>query len=122
MLYILFFPLVSFRANHKGDQLSSTDRADIFKDIPWVQAGQLLITGLFFKLFCANNLAQITSLMAPEVSSNSEAVGGGDKLFMLFVYSFQIYADFFGFTSIALGLALLFWYRLCQLPTALHGW
>ena len=39
-------------------------------------------------------------------------MGGGDKLLLLFVYSFQIYADFFGYSTIALALALLFGYRL----------
>jgi alginate O-acetyltransferase complex protein AlgI len=112
LLYILFFPKLVSGPIIRAISFLPQIELKYFKDIPWVQAGQLLITGLFFKLFCANNLAQITSLMAPEVSSNSVAAGGGDKLFMLFVYSFQIYADFFGYTSIALGLALLFGYQL----------
>src|SRR5260370_14390158 len=31
---------------------------------------------------------------------------------MVFLYSYQIYADFFGYSAIAIGLALLFGYRL----------
>lgn len=109
ILYIIFFPqLVSGPITRAINFLPQIE-PKFLRDVPWVQASQLLITGLFFKLFCANNLAQITALMAPELSSST---GGGDKLFMLFVYSFQIYADFFGYSIIALGLALLFGYRL----------
>ena len=35
-----------------------------------------------------------------------------DKWLLIFLYSFQIYADFFGYSAIAVGLALLFGYRL----------
>ncbi len=109
VLYILFFPqLVSgpiTRAISFIPQIQSKSIADV----PWIQASRLVVTGLFFKLFCANNLAQATSLMSPELSGQ---LLGGDRLFLLFVYSFQIYADFFGYSTIALGLALLFGYRL----------
>jgi alginate O-acetyltransferase complex protein AlgI len=109
LLYILFFPqLVSGPITRAVSFLPQIEPKSI-ENVPWIQAGQLLIVGIFFKLFCANNLAQITAAMAPEVSLN---LGGGDKLFLLFVYSFQIYADFFGYSIIALGLALLFGYRL----------
>jgi alginate O-acetyltransferase complex protein AlgI len=35
-----------------------------------------------------------------------------DKWLLVFLYSYQIYADFFGYTAIAIGLGLLFGYRL----------
>jgi alginate O-acetyltransferase complex protein AlgI len=35
-----------------------------------------------------------------------------DKWLLVFLYSYQIYADFFGYSAIAIGLALLFGYRL----------
>ena len=109
LLYILFFPqLVSGPITSAISFLPQIE-AEFLRDVPWVQAAQLLITGLFFKLFCANNLAQFTALMAPELSANS---GGGDKFFLTMVYGFQIYADFYGYSTIALGLALLFGYRL----------
>ena len=109
MLYILFFPQLISGPITRAISFLPQIQHKYFGDVPLIQAAQLLIVGLFFKLFCANNLAQITALMSPELSAGS---AGGDKLFMLFVYSFQIYADFFGYSTIALGLALLFGYRL----------
>ena len=35
-----------------------------------------------------------------------------DRWLLVFLYSYQIYADFFGYSAIAIGLALLFGYRL----------
>ena len=35
-----------------------------------------------------------------------------DRWLLVFLYSYQIYADFFGYSAIALGLGLLFGYRL----------
>ncbi len=108
-LYIIFFPqLVSGPITRAASFIPQIEEK-YFKDIPWAQAVRFVITGLFFKLFCANNLAQITARMAPELSSS---FAGGDKFFLLITYSFQIYADFFGYSMIALGLALLFGYRL----------
>ena len=116
VLYIIFFPQLVSGPITKASSFMPQIEPKFIYNVPWVQVGKLLITGLFFKLFCANNLAQATALMAPGFSSG---LGGGDKLFMLFVYSFQIYADFFGYSTLALGLALLFGYRLpvnFQLP------
>jgi alginate O-acetyltransferase complex protein AlgI len=41
-----------------------------------------------------------------------ETLRAADRWICLFLYSYQIYADFFGYSAIAVGLALLFGYRL----------
>ena len=41
-----------------------------------------------------------------------DACATQDRWLLVFLYSYQIYADFFGYSAIALGLALLFGYRL----------
>ena len=108
-LYILFFPqLVSgpiTRARSFFPQIETKNIADI----PVVQVIKLLILGYFMKLYVANNLNEFTAWMAPETMGR---LGGGDRLLMIFLYSSQIYADFFGYSTIALGLGLLFGYRL----------
>lgn len=109
VLYILFFPQLVSGPITRAISFMPQIGAKCFRDIPWGQATELLILGLFFKLFCANNLAQATALMSPE---HFPTLGGGDRLFLLFLYSGQIYADFFGYSTMALGLALLFGYRL----------
>jgi len=109
VLYIMFFPqLVSGPITRAIGFLPQIGTKQ-FRDIPWAQAIRFLILGFFFKLVVANNLAQATAWMNPEASS---ALGGGDRLLLLFAYSCQIYADFMGYSVIALGLALLFGYRL----------
>ena len=108
-LYILFFPqLVSGPITRAGSFFPQIERKQL-ADVPYLQAGKLLILGYFMKLYVANNLNAFTTWMAPETMGR---LGGGDRVLMVFLYSFQIYADFFGYSTIALGLALLFGYRL----------
>ena len=108
-LYIIFFPqLVSgpiTRANAFFPQIVPK----YFTDIEIVSAARWLIAGYFMKLYCANNLGQFTALMQ---DSHAFSLLPIDRVFLVLMYSFQIYADFFGYSAIAIGLALLFGYRL----------
>ena len=78
-------------------------------DVPFVEAAKWILTGYFFKLFVANNLNEMTAYMDFPLY---ETVRLEDKWLLVFLYSYQIYADFFGYTAIAIGLGLLFGYRL----------
>ncbi len=62
------------------------------------------------KAFCADNLQQFTVFM--DTTDGLKTLGGIDRIIMVLLYSFQIYADFYGYSAIAIGLALLFGYRL----------
>jgi alginate O-acetyltransferase complex protein AlgI len=75
-LYIIFFPQLVSGPITKANSFLPQIEAKFFQHIPWLQATELLIMGLFFKLFCANNLAQVTALMAPELAGYSS---GGDQ-------------------------------------------
>ena len=68
-----------------------------------------IVIGFFFKLFVANNLNEMTSYMNFPLY---ETLQTQDRWLLVFLYSYQIYADFFGYSAIAIGLALLFGYRL----------
>ncbi|MEQ1860079.1 MAG: MBOAT family O-acyltransferase [Chthoniobacteraceae bacterium] len=107
--YIIFFPqLVSgpiTRARSFFPQIGEK----LFRDVDWASAARWIIAGYFMKLFCANNLSQFTSYMDPKLNGTLSSL---DRAFFLLLYSFQIYADFFGYSAIAIGLALLFGYRL----------
>ncbi|WP_370141019.1 MBOAT family O-acyltransferase [Bradyrhizobium diazoefficiens] len=72
-------------------------------------AAKWILTGFFFKLYVANNLNEMTSYMDYPLY---ETVATQDRWLLVFLYSYQIYADFFGYSAIALGLGLLFGYRL----------
>jgi alginate O-acetyltransferase complex protein AlgI len=108
-LYVIFFPqLVSgpiTQARNFFPQIKPKDLAAV----PVVEAVKWLVLGYFFKLYVANNLNEMTSYMAYPLFDTLKTF---DKWMLIFLYSFQIYADFFGYSSIAVGLALLFGYRL----------
>ena len=69
------------------------------------------MAGYFLKLVVADNLKDFTAyLVYPGLMTLSSFT----LLSMLIGYSFQIFADFAGYSLIALGLASLFGYRLMQ--------
>ncbi len=109
LLYVIFFPqLISGPITQARNFFPQIEVKHISK-VPFAEASRWLVLGYFFKLFCANNLNEMTSYMAYPLF---ETVKTGDKWLLIFLYSYQIYADFFGYSSIAVGLALLFGYRL----------
>jgi len=109
--FIVFFPhLVSGPILKAHDFIPQIGKK-YFKDIDWKDSFRLLVTGYFLKLVVADNLNDFTSsLIYPGFMSFSTL----DLISMLFGYSFQIFADFAGYSLIALGLASLFGYRLMQ--------
>ena len=80
-----------------------------WEDIDWEQCAKYIILGYFFKMVVADNLAQNTFWMSHPYFLDLSSV---DLLVMLLAFSFQIFADFQGYSLIAIGLAALFGYRL----------
>jgi D-alanyl-lipoteichoic acid acyltransferase DltB (MBOAT superfamily) len=71
----------------------------------------LIATGLFMKVVIANHLASniVDQVFgAPDQHSSLEVLVG------IYAYAVQIYADFFGYTNIAIGIALLLGFRFPQ--------
>jgi len=109
--FIVFFPhLVSgpiLKAHDFIPQISNK----FFKNIDWEYCFKTLVVGYFLKLVIADNLKDFTSsLIYPGFMTLSSLT----LVSMLLGYSFQIFADFAGYSLIALGLAALFGYRLMQ--------
>ena len=108
-LFISFFPQLvagpivkskDFIPQIKTKTLADINRLKCFKDI---------VTGFFLKMVVADNLSDFTLyMMYPYFETKS----GVDLLVMLFGYSMQIFADFAGYSLIAIGIAGLFGYRL----------
>jgi alginate O-acetyltransferase complex protein AlgI len=69
-----------------------------------------LVVGMFLKAVVANNLAAIIDPVWD--SSTTFAPSSADRLVVAFFYYCQIYADFAGYTLMALGMARLLGYRL----------
>ncbi|MBC7888294.1 MAG: MBOAT family protein [Ferruginibacter sp.] len=78
-----------------------------FDDINWNVVAKNLITGYFLKMVVADNLKDFTFWIDfPYFQGQSSLT----LLVMLFGYSCQIFADFAGYSLIAIGLAKLFGY------------
>lgn len=77
--------------------------------VPWEQVFKCLTVGYFLKIAIADNLKDQTFWIAfPYFQSR----GSIDLVAMLVGYSAQIFADFAGYSLIAIGVAALFGYQL----------
>ena len=108
-LYIIFFPQLVSGPITRAEMFMPQIKPKYFSDIPFVEAAKWILVGFFFKLYVANNLNEMTSYMNFPLY---ETLQTQDRWLLVFLYSYQIYADFFGYSAIAIGLALLFGYRL----------
>ncbi|MBI9066761.1 MAG: MBOAT family protein [Salinivirgaceae bacterium] len=62
---------------------------------------RLILFGLFAKMVIADNV----SVYVDAIYDNPNIYSSKDILFGMFMYSFQIYCDFFGYSTIAIGTA-----------------
>jgi alginate O-acetyltransferase complex protein AlgI len=108
-LYIIFFPQLVSGPITRAELFMPQIKPKVFADIPLVEAAKWILTGFFFKLYVANNLNEMTSHMSYPLY---EMLQSQDRWLLVFLYSYQIYADFFGYSAIAVGIGLLFGYRL----------
>jgi D-alanyl-lipoteichoic acid acyltransferase DltB (MBOAT superfamily) len=108
-LYIIFFPqLVSGPITRAGMFMPQIAPKRV-ADVDFAEAARWILLGYFFKLYVANNLNEMTSYMDFPLY---ETIRTQDRWVLVVLYGYQIYADFFGYSSIAVGLGLLFGYRL----------
>ncbi len=80
-----------------------------WKTISFEMVVQSLIIGYFLKMVIADNLKEQTQFMG---FPSFVGMPGIDLLLLIFGYSMQIFADFAGYSLIAIGLAELFGYQL----------
>ena len=108
-LFISFFPqLVAgpiVKAQHFMPQIGLKRLADV----DWEFCFRNLVVGYFLKMAVADNLKEFTYLIQYPYFLLYKPI----DLFMLVLgFAFQLFADFGGYSSIALGLAGMFGYRL----------
>ncbi|MCF8428658.1 MAG: MBOAT family protein [Bacteroidia bacterium] len=77
-------------------------------EIKWESFFKSIITGYFLKMVVADNLKDFTFWIAFPYFQGQSTV---TLIVMLFGYSIQIFADFAGYSLIAIGLAKLFGYN-----------
>lgn len=108
-LYLLMFPQLIAGPIIKAHYFWPQLKEKLWMSIDWSRACRYLITGYFFKMVVADNLSPITDLLTSEQFVGS--TDGFTLLILLMGYSVQIFADFCGYSMIAIGLASLFGYR-----------
>jgi alginate O-acetyltransferase complex protein AlgI len=111
LLYLTFFPQLIAGPIVKAHFFYPQIEAKRLAGIDWPLAARALLTGYFLKMVVADNLQDQTFWIAyPYFLGYSSA----NLAAFLFGYSMQIFADFAGYSLIAIGLAALFGYRLPQ--------
>jgi alginate O-acetyltransferase complex protein AlgI len=108
-LFKSFFPYLIAGPIVKAHEFYPQIGAKQFKNIPWETAFRCLVIGYFLKMVVADNLKDATFWIEyPHFLRHSSFA----LLALLFGYSMQIFADFAGYSLIALGLGHLFGYAL----------
>ena len=110
-LFIVFFPHLVAGPILKAHDFVPQIKPKFFKDVDWVYCFRHLVTGYFLKMVVADNLQDLTFWIAYPYFQAKSSVDLG---IMLYGYSMQIFADFAGYSLIAIGTAGLFGYLLPQ--------
>lgn len=104
-----FFPQLVAGPIVKAHEFMHQIGAKTLASVEWDDAVRKLILGFFLKMVVADNLREATAwLHYPEFVGKPASV----LILMLYGFSFQIFADFAGYSLIAMGLARLFGYEL----------
>ena len=110
-LYVTFFPkLVAGPIERAKNLLPQIHARPAFQRTDVILGLQLILWGLFKKVFVADRIAPFVNT----IYDNPDAANGVQVTFATWLYAFQLYCDFSGYTDMALGIALVFGYRLTQ--------
>ncbi|PXV62796.1 alginate O-acetyltransferase complex protein AlgI [Dysgonomonas alginatilytica] len=107
LFFISFFPHLIAGPILKAHDFYPQIMDKRFKEINWESAVKNLITGYFLKMVIADNLKNFTFWISYPYFEKYSTI---DLSTMLFGYSIQIFADFAGYSLIAIGLAKVFGY------------
>lgn len=109
LFFISFFPHLIAGPILKAHDFFPQIKLKYFKDIQWESAFKSLVIGYFLKMVVADNLKDFTHWM-----DSSDLLSFYTLVTLIFGYSIQIFADFAGYSLIAIGLAKLFGYNFQQ--------
>ncbi|HET7566777.1 MAG TPA: MBOAT family protein [Gaiellaceae bacterium] len=111
-VWLSFFPhLVAGPIVRGSELLPQLERPRDPRDVDVTRAFFLIVSGLFLKVVIANHLAThlVDDVFAsPNSHSSLEVLAG------VYGYAVEIFADFCGYTNIAIGIALLLGFRFPQ--------
>lgn len=110
-LYMAFFPQVVAGPIVKSKDFMPQIMAKKFQTIEWEKIFESLVIGYFLKLVVADNLKDQTYWINFPYFLNKSTLHLST---LIFGYSIQIFADFAGYSLIAIGFAKLFGYNLIE--------
>lgn len=109
MLFVSFFPQILSGPISKASELLLQIKANRkFDEVLFVKGLKWLLWGMFLKVAVADRLGLIVS----SVYSNYDYCSGTACLIASIMYTFQIYADFAGYSFMALGVGELLGFEL----------
>jgi alginate O-acetyltransferase complex protein AlgI len=108
-LFKSFFPYLVAGPIVKAHEFYPQIKGKQFREIRWEAAFRALIVGYFLKLVVADNIKDATFWIEYPFFLNDSSL---TLIALLFGYSMQIFADFAGYSLIAIGLGYLFGYNL----------
>lgn len=109
LFYISFFPQLVAGPIVKAHDFLPQINTKYFNSIDWEHCFKNIVIGYFLKMVVADNLKEFTFWIEYPYFLSYKPI---DLLAMLFGFSCQIFADFAGYSSIAIGVAGLFGYKL----------
>lgn len=111
MLFISFFPIVtSGPIERAGNLLDQIRRGGDFSYDMVKRGAVKILYGIFLKCLIADRMI----LMVNGIYDNYEVQTGAALFIGIILYGIQLYADFFGYTSIAVGLSMLFGFTVTE--------
>lgn len=111
LLYLVFFPQLVAGPIARARKFLPQVTPKAWRDVRWRTAARALIAGYFLKLCVADHLHPLTAALDAPMLGGLPAI---NIAALLVGYSAQIFADFAGYSLIAVGLAALFGYVLPQ--------
>jgi alginate O-acetyltransferase complex protein AlgI len=109
IIYLLFFPAFSAGPIDRVQRFTQDLRQPFVLNAAALgQGGQRLVWGLFKKFALADSLA----LVALNATNAAQATSTPWLWVLLYAYAFRLYADFSGYTDIAIGLGQLMGFKL----------
>ena len=110
-LFTLFFPKLLVGPIERASRfLPQLKQKIFFHRENLIEGSKRIAWGLFKKLVVADRIA----IYQDAVLSSAHDQSGATLFFATILYTFQVYADFSGYTDIALGTARLFGYDLME--------
>lgn len=109
--FIAFFPSLISGPISRASGFYSQIQPKFFKDIPWYTVFRSLVIGYYLKMVIADNLKDYTYWIS---FPYYQSLGTITNIVLLVGYSVQIFADFAGYSLIAIGLAAALGYSLPQ--------